>query len=217
MQRRHRISNNGRDYCFCLVWMAGKRKAYTPFSTSSEAGITAAPVEGYIHVDQEVQPIIDTGFVDNKGQWIGHKTSDKNFIQYTDVEIANGGYILTPSVNADGSWPLDMTGYNALFIAIKPTNGGNYRTEAVMGPDSLPFANLSPVNAAAQLRGNLSFENGSYAMSELIIDAADTMTVDVWNIFYIANRLKGQKLLQFKITNNSGDISTIETAFMRLV
>ena len=35
--------------------------------------------------------------------------------------------------------------------------------------------------------------------------------------FTMVNVLKNQKLLQFKITNNSGDISTIETAFMRLV
>ena len=94
--------------------MAGKRKAYTPFSTSSEAGITAAPVEGYIHVNQEVQPIIDTGFVDNKGQWIGRQTSDIAFEIHKDgVEVANSGYFLTPSANADGSWPLDMTGYSA--------------------------------------------------------------------------------------------------------
>ena len=35
-------------------------------------------------------------------------------------------------------------------------------------------------------------------------------TADVWNIFYIQGRLADQKLLQFKITNNSGGSSDIE-------
>ena len=52
----------------------------------------------------------------------------------TDLGIANGAEILTPSANADGTWPLDMTGYKDIFIAIKPTNGGSYAVTAVMGP-----------------------------------------------------------------------------------
>jgi len=195
----------------------GKRKAYTPFSTSSEAGISAAPVEGYIQVEQEVRPTIDTGFIDSQGTWIGHTTSDSSFtIRQTDIGIPNGGEILTPSANADNSWPLDMTGYNDLFLAIKPTNGGAYALEAVMGPDTTPFANLSPVNAAGVLRGVVD-TFGNHALANLFVDVADTLVVDVWNIFYIGNNLKNQKLLQFKITNNSGGSSDIETAFMRMV
>ena len=85
-----------------------------------------------------------------------------------------------------------------------------------MGPDSNSFANLNPVDAAATLEGNASKDNfNSY--NELFNDNACALTVNVWNIFYIVNNLKNQPLLQFKITNNSGDISTIETAFMRIV
>jgi len=194
----------------------GKRKAYTPFSTSSEAGVTAAPVEGFIDVTQDVRPIIDTGFVDSKGRWIGHVTSDKTFnIYQKDEEIANGAEIITPSQNADGTWPLDMTGYSDIFLAIKPTNGGNYNLAALMGPDALSFANLSPVNAGAVLKGNSSFVPST--AENLFVDSSEALTADVWNIFSIQNRLKNQKLLMFGITNNSGDISTIESAFMRLV
>ena len=196
--------------------MANKRKAYTPFSTSSEAGVTAAPVEGYINVDQEVKPTIDTGFVDKQGIWQGHTTSDKQFIIYKDEAIANGGTILTPSVNADGTWPLDMTGYSAIFIGIKPTNGGNYETEGIMGPDSNSFANLSPVNSGTTLKGNMA-QTSPQDFEDLFYDAVQALTADVWNIFIIGDVLKHQKLLQFKIINNSGDISTIETAFMRMV
>ena len=38
----------------------------------------------------------------------------------TDIGIANGANFITPSQNADGTWPLDMTGYCDIMIAIKP-------------------------------------------------------------------------------------------------
>jgi len=195
----------------------GKRKAYTPFSLSSEAGVTAAPVEGFIEVTQEVRPTIDTGFVDSKGQWIGHQTSDTAFnIYQKDDAIANGVTIITPSVNPDGTWPLDMTGYRDLQIAIKPTSGGNYAFIASMGPDSIRYANLSPVNASADLRGNLP-QQAPQDFTDLFSDGSESCTADVWNIFYIGTILQHQKLLQFKITNNSGSSSNIETAFMRIL
>ena len=112
-----------------------------------------------------------------------------------------------------------MTGYSNIFIALKPSNGGNYAIEAVMGPDSNSFANLSPVNAAADLRGTYdqSYPASAGKFNDLFSDDEEPITADVWNIFIIAGRLANQKLLQFRIVNNSGDISTIETAYMRIV
>jgi len=197
--------------------MVRNRTGLAPWSLSREAGIESATVDGTIEVPQYVQPTLDTGFVDEKGNWRGVKSSDKDFIALrTDEAIANGAHILAPSVNADGTWPLDMTGYSDIIIAIKPSNGGNCAIEAVMGPDSLSFANLSPVNPAAQLKGSMG-QAAPQDFTGLFFDAAESMTVDVWNIFYIGSNLRNQKLLQFKITNSSGDISTIETAFMRIV
>jgi len=48
-------------------------------------------------------------------------------------------------------------------------------------------------------------------------DAAEALTVNVWNIFYIKGTLENQKNLQFKITNNAGSNSDIEFAYMRMV
>ncbi len=197
--------------------MVRNRKGLAPWSLAREAGIESATVDGTIEVPQYVQPILSTGFVDEKGDWKGAKSSDKEFIIYMDEAVANGAYILTPSVNADGTWPLDMTGYNDLIIGLKGTNSGNYAIEAVMGPDSLSFANLSPVKAAWNLRGGGFPAMSGDDFSNVLVDGAESTTADIWSIFYINLRLKNQKLLQFKITNNSGDISTIETAFMRLV
>jgi hypothetical protein len=108
-----------------------------------------------------------------------------------------------------------MTGYTGLFIAIKPSNGGNCAIVAVMGPDAQSFANLKPVNPAATLRGTIATAPSS--LSSALNDSSESCAANVWNIFHIADVLKDQKLLQFQITNNSGDISTVETAFMRLV
>ena len=198
--------------------MVRNRKGLAPWSLAREAGIESATVDGTIEVPQYVQPVLDTGFVDEKGDWKGAKSSDKDFIAFgTFPAIANAGTILAPGVNADGTWPLDMSGYSNLFIAIKPSNAGNYQIQAVMGPDSNSFANLNPVNAATELKGALDLGVDKTSLVTLFNDTAEALTVDVWNIFYIASRFQNQKLLQFSITNNSGDVSTIETAFMRIV
>ena len=198
--------------------MVRNRTGLAPWSLSREAGIESATVDGTIEVPQYVQPTLDTGFVDEKGNWRGVKSSDKDFIITTDPAIADAGTILTPGVNPDGTWPLDMSGYRSIQIAIKPSNGGNYTVGAVMGPDSNSYANLSPVNAAVTLRGaGIRTDGSASSIGAILDDSAESLTVDVWNIFIIMDILQNQKLLQFKITNNSGGISTIDTAFMRLV
>jgi len=191
------------------------RKVYAPYSQSGE-NVAQTPLEGYIEIEQKVTPTISTGFVDENGLWTGPISSDTEFIIYKDEAIANGATIITPTANADGTWPLDMTGFTDIILAVQPTNGGNYSIEAVMGPDSNSFANLSPVNPAAQLKGSMG-QAAPQDFTGLFFDSAESMTADVWNIFYIGANLRNQKLLQFKIVNNSGDISTIETAFMRMV
>jgi hypothetical protein len=197
--------------------MDKKRKAYAPFSLTSEAGVGQTPVEGYIDVNQMIYPSVDTGVIDENGEWKGVKASDKEFKFFTkDEGVANTGVILTPSTNPDGSWPLDMTGYNDLLVAIKPSNGGNYAITAVMGPDSVSYANLSPINPATTLRG-LVPQYAANSFNNILSDTAESLNSNVWAIIMIQDILKNQKLLQFKITNNSGGESNIECAFMRLV
>ena len=108
-----------------------------------------------------------------------------------------------------------MTGFNDLFIAVRPTRGGNYAITAIMGPADLAFGNLRDVNAGATLRINSQSDGNDF--TDGFVDANESMSADVWNIYMIQRRLANQKLLQFSITNNSGGESDIETAFMRLV
>ena len=183
------------------------RKTYAPYSTSGE-NVAQTPLTGFIDIKQEVIPTIETGFVNENGLWIGNTSSDEIFSFYQkDEEIPNTASFITDA--------FDMTGFEDVQVALKPTNGGNYKIEAVMGssgPES--YANLRPLNDAAVLRGTRGTASD---FDNLLVDAAESLTADVWNIYMIQNTLKGQKLLQFKITNNSGDITTVESTFMRLI
>jgi hypothetical protein len=177
--------------------MAEKRRGYAPYSLTRKAGVQSATVNGDIDVIQEIRPVIEAGFLDETGDWKGKKSSDEVFIAITKDEA--------------------IASFQNLMFAIKVTNAGNYEIKAVNGPDTVPFANLSPVNAGVAFRG--SVDPRTQSMDQLLVDSAENLSVaDVWNIFPLKNgRLSDIKNLQFSITNNSGDISTIETGFMRLV
>jgi hypothetical protein len=195
--------------------MAQKREGYAPFSIERKAGVQSATVNGTIDVVQEIRPTLTTGFIDERGDWKGLKSSDEQFFAFgIDEAIANGATILAPQIASGTIWPLNMTGYSDCVVAIKVSNAGNYAFSAVMGPADLPYANLAPVDAAATIRIIPEYASDNFvdAMSD-----SYALTADVWVIFHILDRLRGQKHLQFKIINNSGGESDIETAFMRLV
>jgi len=191
-------------------------KTITPFSTRAKEGATDSPLGDFVNVEQSIVSTADVGFYDqNTGKLTGVQASDKLFGQIQlDSGVANSAAITTPSKNADGTWPLDMTGFNDLIIAVKPSNGGNY---AILGPSDLSFGGLSPLNAGTTLQQNGDPNGGSF-FEDAFADTAEAMTADVWNIFIIQyGRLKDWKVLQFSITNNSGGSSNIESAFLRIV
>ncbi len=194
------------------------RKSIAPWSERVSEGLIDQPINSQIASTVDLRPTVDTGFIDQTGTWKGNISSDTNFIALqTDTGIANGAEILTPSSNPDGTWPLDMTGFNDVMIAIKPTSGGAYSFTAIMGPADVSFANLSPVNAGTQLSAAYTGEPSDEGWYAVLYDGSQTMIADKWNILTVYGRAKGHKLLRFKIVNNSGGSSDIETAFMRLV
>lgn len=192
--------------------MVQKREAYAPWSLTRKAGVQSATVNGDIEVPQLIQPVLDTGFVDEKGDWKGQKSSDEQFIvDATHESVANGGSVLSPQATPQY---IDMTGFSSLYVAIRVSNAGgsHYAIEAVMGPES--FANLTPVDAGGLLDGNLYSKQ---EFQNLFRDTSHDMTADVWNIMYLQDTLQNQKNLQFKITNNSGGASNIDFAYLRTV
>jgi len=195
--------------------MPSERTGYAPWSLTREAGVQSATVDGTIKVPQNIQPVLDTGFVDERGDWKGVKSSDEVFIiDATHEGVADGGSVLSPQ-RADHDF-IDMTGYKDVFFAIKPTNGGNYAVKAVMGPDTNSFANLTPVDAAAILNGNIG-QTAPQDLTVLFDENATGLTADVWNIFVVQKNLANQKNMQFMINNNTGGNSDITFAYLRIV
>ena len=194
-----------------------KRTGYAPWSLTREAGVQSATVNGTIDVPQTCQPTINTGVIDEKGNWQGVKANDEVFIGISKAEgIANDGVVLFPDTNNFPS--INMTGFSGLFLAFKPTDGGasGIGIKAVMGPDTEPFANLSPVNAASTIRINNSQATPNDLEPAFDEDGVN-MTADVWNVFAIKNILADWKNLQFKITNKTGGNINVEFGFMRLL
>ena len=191
-----------------------KRTGYAPWSLTREAGVQSATVNGTIDVPQTCQPTINTGVIDEKGNWQGIKADDEVFIGMTKVEgIANTTSVLFPDTNSFPS--IDMSGFTSLQFALKVTRGGNYGCSAVYGPDTVPFANLSPVQAGDVIK----IVDSIAGADESIFD--DTIAVSYANSWFVvtilANRTKGQKNMQIKVVNSSGGDSDIEFGFRRLV
>ena len=96
--------------------MPSKRTGYAPWSLTREAGVQSATVDGTIEVPQYLQPTIDTGFVDVKGNWKGRRSNDEQFIGITKAEsIPNSGEVLFP--DAPNHPRIDMPGFNDILIA----------------------------------------------------------------------------------------------------
>jgi hypothetical protein len=190
-------------------------KDFAPWSAETAEGIKTDPVDSNIDVKQQVVPALSVGTINAKtGEWTGVLESDTAFlIDATHEAVANGADVLVPQSQPDY---IDMTGFNDLFIAIKPSNGGNVAITAVMGPDTNTYANLTPVNAAGNIRGaNLDIEPSDF--DTLFADTGESLVLNVWNIRSIKSLMSNQKLLQFKITNNSGGPSNIQFAYLRVV
>jgi len=186
------------------------RKSIAPWSERVSEGLIDQPINSQVIAEEMLRPTVDTGFIDLNGTWKGNRASDTDFgFYHRGNAVPNGQTELASTC--------DMTGFNDIQIAIRPSNGGNFAITAVMGPDSNKYANLSPVNAATTLRGAGDLGDYSGATSNLFNDTAESLTADVWNIFAIKRLLGGQKLLQFKIVNNSGGDSDIEVYYLRLV
>ena len=195
-----------------------KRRVNSPWGNVYKEGLPSTAVDDQTDVDQEVRPTILTGAIDvRSGRWEGVTLSDEQFtIDAIHEAVANGAAVLSPQSQPDY---IDMTGFNDLFFAIKPSASGNCRIDAVMGPATNNFANLNPVNGVAELKGTIddSYAGGAATVTALFSDSVETLSANVWNIFIIGRRLRGQKLLQFQITNNSGGASNIQFAYLRVV
>ena len=190
-----------------------KRTGYAPWSLTREAGVQSATVNGTIDVPQTCQPTINTGVIDEKGNWQGIKADDNVFIGITKAEaIPNGGVVLFPDTNNFPS--INMNGFTTLQIALKASVAGNYDISGRFGPDTVGFANLNPIASNASIR----IIDANTTSDESVFDDTVALSTDVWHVFTIlADRCKGQLNMQVRLANGSGSASDIEFGFRRLV
>ena len=193
------------------------RKSNSPWGSSYKEGLPSTAVNDTVDIDQNVRATITTGVIDvATGQWQGITVTDPQMLHGTTGEaIANGAAVLFPGTSDAPN--IDMAGYTDIFIALKPTSGGNCAITAVVGNDDTGgFGGLTPTRSGVNLLGNIP-QSTTVDLEDLFNDSAQSLGADVWNIFYIGKNLKGQRNLQFKVTNNTGGPNTIEFAFMRVV
>jgi hypothetical protein len=192
--------------------MVQKREAYAPWSLTRKAGVQSATVNGDIEVPQFIQPVLDTGFVDEKGDWKGVKSSDEQFIGFSlDEAIANGGDFLFPSGDA-----INMLGYKHVQIALRVATGtgsGACAIKAVVGTDA--FLNLGTLKAAIDIR-MVPFNNTTASFELAVNDAAETI-YNEWRVFTVYDVLADVANIQFSVTNNIGGERTFHSAYRRLV
>ena len=191
--------------------MARKRKAYAPFSLTSEAGVAQTPLEGYIDVDQQIYPTVNTGTVNENGKWSGVKASDTEFIEFQkDEAIANGADVISNKA-------IDCANFNNLMFALKVSNAGAYVLSLMVsgtetGDDS--YYNLKPTNTNFFAYSTLRTDSSANLLDQLLV-AENNYDADVWNVVKI-DELRGFKLIM-KVTNASGGNSNIEQAYMRII
>ena len=194
--------------------MDKKRKAYAPFSLTSEAGVAQTPVEGYIDVNQSIYPTVNTGTINENGKWTGVKSDDIDFIGLSKaLAIPNSGAVAFPDTNNHPT--IKMDGFRTLQFAIKTTRAGTYNVKAIFGPDTIRFANLEPIAAGQNVR---IIDDSSISDSALVDDNMNVDAANAWTVFTILrDRAVGQENLQLQITNSAGGDADIEFAFRRLV
>ena len=192
-----------------------KRIGYAPWSLTREAGVQSATVNSDIEVPQYIQPVLATGFVDDKGDWKGTKSSDEQFIGFTKGEaIPASGELLCPDTNNFPS--IDMTGFRHLQFAVKGDDSFVAGFTAVAGPDTVSTLNLG--------QGAAGFNARFLGQSRYVDDTFDNVLADTseqiypnWTIFTILDRFTGLTNVQIKVTNQGASAKDIDFAFRRLV
>ena len=196
--------------------MPDKRKAYAPFSLITESGVSNAPVEGYIDVNQEIQPIVSTGVVNENGTWVGVKSDDEEFFAFTKaVNVDGGTTFLTPDTSNINH--IDMTGFRHFQLAIKCSRSINIKMEALLGPDTDSFANLTPVASGSLLKFANQNPVTTQSFDNVLRDTSEAISSAGWNIFTILDRATGQKNMVIRVGNEDASAADFEVAYRRLV
>ena len=113
--------------------MTIRRKGAAPWSVDYEAGLADAPVSSHPGVEaDQVNPVIDAGFIDADGNWqIERTTTDRGFTRFGPETLAQNATMFSPTINT--------VEYDILIIAVNSdgTHGIEiqyYQPDSAIGP-----------------------------------------------------------------------------------
>jgi len=195
--------------------MAKKRKAYAPFSLTSEAGVAQTPVEGYIDVDQMIYPTVSTGTVNENGKWTGVKSNDPEFMGFTKaLAVADSGEFLAPDTNNHPS--INMEGFRHLQFIVKASSNADTQLYARTGPDTIKCLNVT-LQAAEDIRlAGIGDPANDVGFASALNDTSETISSG-YRLFTVYDRLKDVNNFQILVKNVSGSNRDYEFAFRRLI
>tara|TARA_B100000575_G_scaffold63873_1_gene48868 strand:+ start:1934 stop:2521 length:588 start_codon:yes stop_codon:yes gene_type:complete len=195
--------------------MAKERKAYAPFSLTSEAGVAQTPVEGYIDVVQKIYPSVTTGTINENGKWTGVRSNDSEFIGFSKaVQVADGGSVLFPDTNNHPN--INMEGFKDLQFVAKSSVDGNFRIDAKIGPDTIRTLNVTVVGGSSFKLAGIGDPANDTGFADTLQDTSEFLGSG-FRLFTVYDRLKDIPNMQLFFVNNTGSITDIEFAFRRLV
>ena len=192
--------------------MAIRRKGAAPWSIDYDSGLADAPVNSHPGVEaDQVQPVIDAGFIDAAGNWQIDKISNDRGFTFQDPNQA-----LAAGASID--FPLDMLNHDILIFAIRDSSGNNINVDifgrnptTLFGP-YLPFEDAG-VDGGNTWTTNKNTTDGTFY--HILSDTSNTLS-STWRFFKIEDLLGTQ--MRFLITSNEGaNAGTISTAYLRIV
>jgi len=196
--------------------MALRRKGSAPWSATKEAGLSDAPVSGNPFVEgDEVKPVIDAGFIDEKGLWQISPSNDSAFTFQDPSQALAAG--------ADMEFPINMLNHEMLILAILDSSGNDINIDLIVkNPTTLsgpytPFTDVG-VNGAFEWKLNVRPIPGAPStatMGAILIDTNEALA-NTWQ-FYKITYLRGTQIRMLIHNNEGADAGTISTAYMRLV
>jgi len=192
--------------------MALRRKGSAPWSLTKDTGLSDAPISGSPFVEgDEVKPVIDAGYIDEKGLWQIKGSNDTAFTFQDPSQALAAG--------ADMEFPVDMLQHETMILAIVDTSGNTINIDIIANnPTTLsgpyaPFATLG-VNGAYNWKWN-GYRGGDGTLEHILVDTNEVLAA-TWQFWKIIN-LHGTQVRLVIHNNDGSNTGTISTAYMRLV
>ena len=189
------------------------RKGSAPWSLDKESGRGDAPVNSHPVVERDnVQPTINTGFIDANGEWQIDRVSDDKVFTFQDPAQALGP-------GADVEFFVNMLNHDIMILALLDASGNAINVDVIAnnpttleGPyNARPFVDTA-VNGAFPWEINKRTDSGNMI---IILEDSSVALAATWQFFKII-QLRGTQLRMVIHSNEGADAGIISTAYLRL-